>query len=308
MIFFTMSATLELNAWTTLPDAPLPRAGAAVGVVGAQLVVAGGTYWVDGVKCWTDQVDAFDLDKRVWRPWPSLPALRGDMAAIVQGGRFLLLGGGTQEPALSSVVAWENDTWTERTELRLPEPRRSAVAAAIADEIFVLGGLTGKGTDFHTATRTLWSARPGHGWRSRAELPAPARFGAAIGVLGGRLIVAGGCAPDSGSVRNLDDILAYDPATDRWETIGRLPVPLRGAWGLATGDRLLVIGGYTSEFRREILAVDARGGVTPAGMLPVALADARFACHGDNLYGVTGEDGVKRRFPGCLTAPLPTAK
>ena len=301
-----MSATLELNAWTTLPDAPLPRAGAAVGVVSAQLVVAGGTYWVDGVKYWTDQVDAFDLEKRVWRRQPSLPALRGDMAATVHGSRFLLLGGGTQEPAMSSVVGWENDTWTEPPELRLPEPRRSAVAAVIDDEIFLLGGLTGKGTEFHTATRTLWSARPGQSWRVRAPLPAPARFGAAGGALGGRLIVAGGCTPDTGAVRNLDEILAYDPASDRWEMIGRLPVPLRGAGGWVTRDRLLVLGGYTSGFRREILAVDARGGVTSAGMLPVALADARFACHGDNLYGVTGEDGVKRRFPGLFTAPLPT--
>ena len=302
-----MSASFELNAWTTLPDAPLPRAGAAVGVVSTQLVVAGGTYWADGVKYWTDRVDAFDLEKRAWRRWPSLPALRGDVAAIDHGGRFLLVGGGTHESALSSVVAWENDTWTERPELRLPEPRRSAVAAAIADEVFLLGGLTGKGTDFHTATRTLWSAPPGHGWRNRAELPAPARFGAAIGVLGGRLIVAGGCAPDTGAVRNLDDILAYDPGSDRWEMIGRLPVPLRGAYGLVTRDRLLVLGGYTSEFRREIITVDTRGGVTSAGMLPVGLADARFACHGDNLYGVTGEDGVKRRFSGFLTAPLSTA-
>jgi len=302
-----MPATLDLKNWTSLPDAPLPRAGSSVGVVGPQLIVAGGTYWVDGVKYWTNQADAFDVNQRAWSRLPPLPALRGDMAAIVHGGRFLLIGGGTQDAAMDTVVGWENGAWTERPELRLPEPRRSAMAAAIGDEIFLLGGLTGKGTDFHTATATLWSARPGQPWRVRAPLPAPARFGAAMGTLGGRLIVAGGCAPENGAVRNLDDILAFDPAGDRWESIGRLPMPLRGAWGLVARDRLLVLGGYASEFRREILAVDARGGVTPAGMLPVALADARFASHGDNLYGVTGEDGVKRRFPGFLAASLRAA-
>lgn len=302
-----MPTTLDLQNWTSLPDAPLPRAGSSVGVVGPQLIVAGGTYWVDGVKYWTNQADAFDLGKRAWARLPPLPALRGDMASIVHGGRFLLIGGGTQESAMASVVAWENGAWTERPELGLPAPRRSAVAAALGDEIFLLGGLTGKGTDFHTATGTLWSVRPGQPWRARAPMPAPARFGAALGVLGGRLLVAGGCAPEAGAVRNLDDILAYDPGTDRWETIGHLPRPLRGAWGVVTRDRLLVLGGYAAEFRREVLAVDARGGVTPAGMLPVPLADARFACRGDNLYGVTGEDGVKRRFPGFITTALPAA-
>jgi serine/threonine-protein kinase PknK len=302
-----MPASLELNTWTSLPDAPLPRAGSSVGVIGSQIIVAGGTYWVDGVKYWTNQVDAFDLEKRAWQRLPSLPAPRGDMASIVHGGRFLLIGGGTQESAMASVVAWEKGAWTERPELQLPEPRRSAVAAAIADEIFLLGGLTGKGTDFHTATGTLWSVRPGQPWHVRAPLPAPARFGAAMGALGGRLLVVGGCTPESGAVRNLEEILAYDPRSDCWETIGRLPQPLRGAWGVVMRDWLLVLGGYASEFRREVMAVDARGGVTSAGMLPAALADARFACQGDNLYGVTGEDGVKRRFPGFITTALPAA-
>ena len=297
-----MPATLDLKNWTSLPDAPLPRAGSSVGVIGSLLMVAGGTYWVDGVKYWTDQVDAFDLEKRAWQRLPSLPALRGDMASIVHAGRFLLIGGGTQDSAMDTVVAWENGAWTERPELRLPEPRRSAMASTINDEIFLLGGLTGKGTDFHTATTTLWSVRPKGSWRVRAPLPKPARFGAAIGALGGRLIVAGGCVSENGAVRNLDDILAYDPGADRWETIGHLPQPLRGAWGVVMRDRLLVLGGYTSEFRREVMAVSNDGAVTAAGMLPVALADARFACRGDNLYGVTGEDGVKRRFPGFIAA------
>lgn len=293
-------------AWTTIAGAPLPRAGAAVGLVGDQIVVAGGTYWKDGIKYWTDQVDAFDPTRRTWQHWPSLPAPRGDTSGLVHDGRFWLIGGGTQEPAVASVVAWTDGRWTESTEMRLPAPRRSAMAAVIGDEIFVLGGLAGKGTEFDTATGTLWSARPGSSWRNHAPLPAPVRFGAAVAALGSRLLLAGGCTPEpGGAVRNLDEILAYDPETDRWSVVGRLPVPLRGAWGLAVRDRMLVLGGYATEFLRDILAVDAQGRVTPAGRLPVALADERICCHGETLVGVTGEDGIKRRFPDLIMAPLP---
>lgn len=291
--------------WNHLAETPLPRAGAAVSIVGEQLVVAGGTYWVDGIKYWTDQVDALNLRTQTWHRLPSLPARRGDTVAVVQGTRLLLLGGGDQDAAMTSVLAWESSGWTEQPALSLPEPRRSAMAAVIGEEIFVLGGLTAKGTDFHTATGTLWSAAPGRPFRARAPLPAPVRFGAAFGALCGRLLVAGGCAPENGAVRNLDEILAYDPARDRWQVVGRLPQPLRGAWGLVAGDRMLVVGGYAADFLREILAVDAQGAVTTVGTLPVALADARFVHHRGVLYGLTGEDGVKRRFPGCLAAELP---
>lgn len=299
-----MLKPLALDRWSSLPDAPLPRAGSSAGVVGSDLIVAGGTFWADGVKYWTDRVDAFDLQKKSWRSLPSLPDVRGDLAAVVLDGEFLLVGGGTQDRALDSVVSFQNGTWVERPELRLPEPRRSAGIAVLADEIFLLGGLTAKGTDFHTATRTFWSARRGAGWQVRAPMPEPARFGAAVAAVGERVLVAGGCTPENGAVRNLDTILAYDPAADRWENIGRLPEPLRGASAVAVDERLLMFGGYTTEFRRDILAVDGAGGVAHAGVLPVALADARFVAHGGQVFGVTGEDGIKRRFPGFIRAPL----
>jgi len=39
-----------------------------------------------------------------------------------------------------------------------------------------------------------------------------------------------------GKVRNLDEILSYDPPSNRWSTLGRLPFALRGARGLVMGE------------------------------------------------------------------------
>jgi len=53
----------------------------------------------------------------------------------------------------------------------------------------------------------------------------------------GRIITVGGRARTEGR-ENLDDILAFNPATERWVHLGRLPVPLLGAVAVAVGDTL----------------------------------------------------------------------
>jgi hypothetical protein len=74
---------------------------------------------------------------------------------------------------------------------------------------------------------------------------------------------------------------------------------------VADGDRLLVLGGYTDRFLTEIFAVSGTDGrVELVGELPEALADARFCAVAGRIYGVTGENGIKKRFPGLIAAAL----
>jgi hypothetical protein len=64
---------------------------------------------------------------------------------------------------------------------------------------------------------------------------------------------------------------------------------------------LLVVGGYTDRFIDTIVAVDpATGKCTPAGKIPVGLADTRFVAIGGRIVGVTGEDGIKHRYTDTL--------
>jgi hypothetical protein len=74
---------------------------------------------------------------------------------------------------------------------------------------------------------------------------------------------------------------------------------------VADGDRLLVLGGYSDAFLTDIVAVAAADGRTESvGQLPQALADARFCRVGSRLYGVTGENGIKLRFPGLISSEV----
>jgi hypothetical protein len=65
------------------------------------------------------------------------------------------------------------------------------------------------------------------------------------------------------------------------------------------------LGGYSDRFLTGIFAVSGVDGrVELAGELPEALADARFCAVAGRIYGVTGENGIKKRFPGLIAAAL----
>ncbi len=286
--------------WADRAPLPQPRAGCAAGVVDGRFVLAGGTYWRDDQKCWSDRVDAFNPGANRWERLPPLPRPSGDVASVALDDTLYVFGGGAAGP--TETVAWKlrEGAWTEVTAMTLPAPRRYAMAASLDGTIFLLGGIAGSATDFASALPTVWSAKPGDRWEGRASMPGPVRFGCVVGGIAGRLIVAGGCTPENGAVRNLDEILAYNPATDTWSIIGRLPAPSRGAAALVEGGRLLAFGGYTDTFETCILAINAQGEVSRIGELPVGLAGARFVAIGSEIVGASGENGIKMRFPGTI--------
>jgi len=296
---------IKLTNWKTRAALPLPRAGCAAGVVGDRLLVAGGTYWVDGKKFWDRRVDAYDPAANQWQSLPPLPQPLGDAAAVTVGGEFYILGGGADGLAQTTVHCYQDGAWGTLPRMALPSPRRSSAAVVLDGSIYLIGGITGTGSDFATATGTLWVAKPGEPWVERAPVPGPARFTASVGAVGGKVIVAGGCTPEDGKVRNLDDILAYDPKQNQWSTLGHLPMALRGACGLALGERLAVFGGYTDHFMTQIICIDPASGESQViGELPTGLADTRFFRLGSEVFGVSGENGIKMRYTETIAAAL----
>ena len=291
----------DLFRWAELAPMPLPRAGCAAGVLGGKLVVAGGTLWRADRKIWCDRVDSFDPGANRWESCAPLPRPLGDSACVAVGDALYALGGGAEGSTESAVWRFQSGSWTLLSDSALPAPRRSPAAAVLDGTVYVLGGY--ESADLASAASTLWAWRPGGRWEARAARPGPVRFSPAVAPVGGRIIAAGGATVENGGVRNLDDILAYDPAADSWSAIGRLPEPNRAACGLADEGRFLFIGGYTDKFERPILAIDpGTGTAAPAGSLPHGLADTRFLRMGARIIGATGECGNKVRAPWTLAA------
>jgi hypothetical protein len=85
------------NTWSTLPassNLPTPRAGAATGIIGNELVVAGGESSASAAA--HGQVEAMDLDTGQWRTLSPMRTPRHAAQAIVSNFGFYVAGGAAQ--------------------------------------------------------------------------------------------------------------------------------------------------------------------------------------------------------------------
>jgi N-acetylneuraminic acid mutarotase len=134
---------------------------------------------------------------------------------------------------------------------------------------------------------------------SRWELAQPMsqrRSYIAAAEIGGKIYAAGGMVGETG--RPLDLVARYDPATDTWETLHRLPDPLRAAAGAAVDGRFYVIGGTTEDGNTAAVnAYDPETNTwTPRAPLPEPRFNHAAVELGGKIYVLGGYlEGEERR-------------
>jgi len=148
-------------------------------------------------------------------------------------------------------------------------------------------------------------------WEEVSPLPQPAS-GFVTGVVGDKIIVAGGTNWPDGTKHWLDTVWSYDPKTNVWSEGPPLPHPLAYAAHASSGDRLFFAGGADGkQARREIYSLNADLKVTQHGNLPKPLAFASAAIlHGQmHIVGGTPDpDDWSRVLPQHLIITLRDAK
>src|ERR671918_165729 len=85
LISFISGSSLFKNiSWDRGPDLPLPRNGYYAAWYNDGLLIAGGTYWKNGRKYWTEEVSFYDPAIDTWVKWEPLPRplAYGGMAQI----------------------------------------------------------------------------------------------------------------------------------------------------------------------------------------------------------------------------------
>lgn len=196
------------------------------------------------------------------RPLPPLPRACAFASGALAGNIFFVTGG-IENPNSTAALAtfWALDVTSSATGWRelppCPGPARMlAVAGADAGTFYLFGGVAlSAGVDGkaqRTALRDSYAYTPNRGWKKLADLPRAAIAApspAPITASGQLLVVSG----DDGLRAQLNgpdhpgfplDILAYDPAADRWQTAGGSPfsrataptVLWRGQWVIASGE------------------------------------------------------------------------
>ena len=153
--------------------------------------------------------------------------------------------------------AWEYDPATDAWKALPPLPVKtgSAVAAAVGDKIYVIGGATTQPwakenlLNFTTPQRVLGTVQEydpkTNTWRERTPMPTP-RNHAGIGVVNGRIYMIGGRvgAAFISLASDVSLVEVYDPATDTWGTPGaRMPTTRSAlAYGVYA-NRIYIAGG-----------------------------------------------------------------
>ncbi len=166
-----------------------------------------------------------------------LPNLRIQSAAMPQllsDSRSTVLG----QPLPASMLRWE-----PRTPLAIPRSRLAVVR--VDNRLYAIGGETTAG---HSVANMDAYDLQVNEWRTRKPLP-QGTANLAAAALGQYIYVAGGSSKASGNDANTvtDQFLVYDTATDRWQSIGRLPYPLAGAELLTIDNAIYLLGGWNGQ-------------------------------------------------------------
>ena len=212
--------------------------------------------------------------------------------------------------------AWRDPrapAWRQRMRARpiapLASVRAHAASVVFEGELFVLGGnVDRRGT--LTNTVEVYNPRT-NSWRSCAPMSEPrSRF--ATGIVGGRVVVAGGLGRVDDRIAVLDTAEAYDPTTETWTPLPPLPHATEDAAACVLNGCLFVAGGSGADGADGLIdhlqMYDGTGWTLKAPLPTVRMGgcmvayDGRLVIFGGQIYEEDGEwDGELRQEKNLLT-------
>ena len=176
----------------------------------------------------TDHVWVYDLVADTWSPGPALPEPIGGGALVELAGRLHFFGGTVREGAVylrDSPRHWLLDlrsgSWTWTDAAPATERRNHIAGVALDGSVYAVGGQR-LGDEEAGNQRFVHAYNPVlNGWRRVADLPRPlGHISAATFAHGGRIVVVMGVT--AGRAKT-SDVVAYDPASDRWSSLKNMP-------------------------------------------------------------------------------------
>jgi len=312
VLMTTLSAAAQILSWKEGKKLVLAKGGYASGIFEGKLLLAGGTYWKDDKKLWTDEVVAYDPGHDRWDALPSLPKALAYGASAADEEAFYFLGGAGPEQSERAGYRLKRQggtfQWEEFT--RLPMDRSYSRAAVLDGQLLLAGG-SESSTDLSKASTALLGLslrKPKATWKTLRPMPEEGRAVFAAASCNGKWYVFGGCLVESGDVRNLGSAYKYDPGADSWTRLHDVPAPTR-AWSASSADDrfIFLFGGYSSSqdpggaaksggFEQRVIRYDTKlDTYQDMAPLPFANADMNFHFLNGAFYGAGGEPLQKAR-------------
>jgi N-acetylneuraminic acid mutarotase len=297
----------ETISWSRGPDIPLPRGGYYASWYEGGLLIAGGTYWKDGKKLWTDSVSHFEPARNRWVEWPPLPLTMayGVMAQV--RGKLYLIGGMINERLSLDVFRLDGRSWTRIGEA--PSGSIYGAATVVGKKIYVLGG-GDSNNDLTTATNQTWSFDPAtNRWERLAGFPGKPRVVHGVVSIGESIYLFGGATQSKGGpLIDLNDAYRFDTVSKKWSTLKRMPQASRALGVTVARGSIYLIGGVNQKGLDTVYVYQpVQDEYRLVSHLPSPLLDSKFFFKNGSFYGATGEDKARSRFPGLYMGRLSTS-
>jgi N-acetylneuraminic acid mutarotase len=315
LILFLLSAGWErayasmLNVedtivWSRGPDIPLPRGGYYAAWYRGGLLIAGGTYWRNGKKYWTDRVSFYDPKLNNWTEWEPLPRplAYGVMAQV--GGKLYLMGGIDEQTLYHDMYRLQDKKWIRIGDV--PAGFVYAAATVVGPRIYVMGGGTSN-NDLTKATSQNWSFDTRTlKWEKLEPVPGRPRVVHSITASGKFIYLFGGASQNSGEpLVNLNDAYRFDTVTKSWVALRPMPAASRALWAAEADGLIYLLGGSADRSLDTVYQYHPKQDeYRLVSRLPLPLLDTKYFYHKGAFYGATGEDKGGSRFSGLLIGRL----
>lgn len=295
----------EQITWTRSTDIPLPRGGYFAAWYEGGLWLAGGSYWKDGKKLWTNETSFYDPKTKGWTTLKPLPKAFGYGVTAQIGKDLYVLGGTDADGNLNTdIYRLRGGDWSRIGES--PDGFIFSAFCVSGSKIYIFGGST-SASDVTKATGDgrIYDVKSNK-WSKAEPIPGAPRQIFSAAAVGKNIYVFGGVTQKPGEkFYNLDDAFRFDTGTRKWSVIRKMPVAMRAFWAGADGKNVYLIGGYAEA------GLDTVYRYTPSAdtyelvsRLPQPLMDTKFIFNDGKFYGASGEDKLVSRFPGMVIGVL----
>jgi N-acetylneuraminic acid mutarotase len=236
------------NTWSTLKKyMPVPHSHSAQAADPANHTIyfAGGLFGsYPGVP--TNRVWKFNTQTLQWTELPAMNENHSSGGLALVNNKLHYLGGveDDRETNTGSHVVLDLDNLAAgwKTETALPDARDHFSTVVLNNKIYVIGGEFGHDIG-HVQTRLVHRYDPiGKTWERLGDMPIAKSHAETSTFVtpSGKIIMAGG---QIGDWKSTDDVSMYDPSTDTWSTLGKLPKANQGPIIQQVGNKVFIIAG-----------------------------------------------------------------
>lgn len=253
------------NSWRKGKPCPVAVHHPVLVGVGGKLYSLGGQ--MDGPVLDTNRVFAYDPATDDWQEKQAMPTARGGGAGAAIGNKIYVVAG--RPPAGNAFEVYDvgGNTWASLPRLPTSLAHRNHLAAvAIGGKVYVAGGRYDGGGFASPITDSLDIFDPANNRWSKGKPMLRPRGGVSGVVAHGCFHVMGGEATLTGEPNDVfPDHDVYDPRTDTWKALPRLPVPFHGVTGGAFSSGLIYMpgggtrsGGTSGSIMHQVFRPDMR--------------------------------------------------